>query len=203
MYKVFIQDRPIFFITEDEISNNTGIFVPQSLAEKHNAYLQNLVQETPQDLSIFILCTDPDSALSLFFEGFDRVEAAGGIVKRKDKYLFIKRFGMWDLPKGKMDPGETPEITAKREIEEECGIQNPEVKELILITYHTYLYKGIPTIKKTYWYELTYDGPKEVKPQEEEGITKVSWKGKDKLEKVLQQTYGSIQDVLSAYFFES
>ena len=200
MYKVFIQDRPIFFITEGEISNYDGILIPQVLGEKHNAYIRNLVQELPQEISIYILCSDPEAAISTFFEGFELIEAAGGIVRRKNKYLFIKRFGKWDLPKGKMDEGETPEITAQREIEEECGIAGPELKDLLLITYHTYAYQGRPTLKKTYWYAMTYDGPKDVKPQEEEGITKVSWKSKDKIGKVLDNTYGNITDVLNAYF---
>ncbi len=202
MYKVFIQDRPIFFISTDEISNYTGIFVPESLGESHNDYFINLVSNLPEDISLYITCQNPETAIDVFFDNYDMVEAAGGIVKRKDKYLFIKRNGIWDLPKGKMEDGETPQIAAKREVQEECGIRNPVVKELIMITYHTYSYHGTPTIKKTYWFELDFDGQKDVKPQLEEGITKVSWKDKKKAEKVMGKTYNSIKDVLEKYFEE-
>lgn len=200
MYKVFIQDRPIFFISAEEISNFKGIFIPESLGETHGQYFIDLVPQLPEDISIYVTCQSPETAIDLFFENYDMVEAAGGIVKRKEKYLFIKRNGIWDLPKGKMDDEETPELTARREIQEECGIRKPVVNDLILITYHTYSYHGTPTIKKTYWFEMSYNGTKEVKPQLEEGITKVSWKSKEKAEKIMEKTYASIKDVLNAYF---
>lgn len=200
MYKVFIQNRPIFFISEDEISNFNGFFISGALASLHNDYIINLVKEVPEDLFIYIVCNDPLKEIDDFFHGFDRIEAAGGIVKRKKKYLFIKRNDMWDLPKGKIEPGEQPKIAAQREIEEECGIVGPKVKGLILITYHVYCFKDIPTVKKTYWYELSYDGPKEVTPQLEEGITEVIWKKSDDIDDIYTGTFESIKDVLSAYF---
>lgn len=200
MYKVFIQDKPLFFIQTDEFSNYHGIFIPESLGETHRAHFLKMISELPEGISAYVLCKDPEAAIDTFFDDHDLVEAAGGIVKRKHKYLFIKRNGLWDLPKGKMDDGETPEMCASREIEEECGIKRPVVKALITITYHTYSYHGIPTLKKTYWYELSYNGLKDVKPQLEEGITKVSWKKREKLNKVLENTYNSIRDVASIYF---
>lgn len=51
--------------------------------------------------------------------------AAGGLVKNtEDQWLLIFRLGKWDLPKGKLENGETPEAAALREVEEECGIKN-------------------------------------------------------------------------------
>jgi 8-oxo-dGTP pyrophosphatase MutT (NUDIX family) len=200
MYKVFIQDRPIFFISNAEMNNFEGIFITQNTANQMQALVLDLVDKTPPDVYVFITGEDPALGIETFFSNYDQVEAAGGIVRRKDKYLFIKRNGRWDIPKGKMERGENPRETAQREIEEECGIVGPEVGPLILVTYHTYDYKGKPTIKKTYWYELTYDGPRKGTPQLEEGITKVSWKNADKIDKVLENTFVSIMDVISAYF---
>jgi len=200
MYKVFIQDRPIFFISSAEIKNFEGIFITQDAANQMQGLILDLVDKTPRDIYVFITGEDPALGIETFFAGYDQVEAAGGIVKRKDKYLFIKRNGRWDIPKGKMEKGENPRETAQREIEEECGIEGPKVEGLILVTYHTYDYKGKPTIKKTYWYELTYDGPRKGTPQLEEGITKVSWKSMDKIDKVLENTFVSIVDVIAAYF---
>lgn len=46
----------------------------------------------------------------------------------RDKVLLIQRarkpyFGMWSLPGGRLEPGETPEQAAAREIMEEVGLQ--------------------------------------------------------------------------------
>lgn len=56
----------------------------------------------------------------------DRVEAAGGLVRRDDGRVAIvhrPRYDDWSLPKGKADPGERPEDTALREVEEETGLR--------------------------------------------------------------------------------
>ena len=56
------------------------------------------------------------------------VEAAGGIVwrERHDEWQVLlvhrPRYDDWSLPKGKADPGETPQQTALREVEEEPGL---------------------------------------------------------------------------------
>lgn len=46
----------------------------------------------------------------------------------RDKVLLIQRarkpyFGMWSLPGGRLEPGETPEQAAEREIMEEVGLR--------------------------------------------------------------------------------
>jgi 8-oxo-dGTP pyrophosphatase MutT (NUDIX family) len=200
MYKVFIQDRPIIFISVEEIAKFDGFFISHSIGEKHNQYILNLMSELPKGIQLYVFGENPKKEMISFFKDYEIIEAAGGIVKKDDKYLFIKRNGIWDLPKGKVEPSESTVMAAKREIEEECGIKNPTVNDLILITYHTYVYAGVPTLKKTFWYELSYDGSKKLKPQLEEGITKVTWIERNKVEKKYNKTYASIKDVMDAYF---
>ena len=200
MYKVFIQNRPIFFISTKEIEKHDGIFVKEKFAITDKVELTELLINLPSHLFLHVICENPEETLSLFFDNHQKIEAAGGIVKRKEKFLFIKRNGLWDIPKGKLEGNETPEIGALREIEEECGIRNFDLKEHILTTYHTYECKGIPTLKKTYWFSFEYDGSKEGIPQTEEGITKIAWKKKEDLNKILENTYASIADVIYAYF---
>ena len=55
----------------------------------------------------------------------DRVEAAGGVVVRDGKVLLVHRprYDDWTLPKGKLDPGESFEDAALREVEEETGLR--------------------------------------------------------------------------------
>ena len=102
-------------------------------------------------------------------------------MKRKKKYLFIKRNGFWDIPKGKLEKKESIEEGAVREIEEECGITEPIIENRIGITYHTYRYEDKPTIKKTYWFALNYAGPQQLKGHLDEGITKVAWLKSDEV----------------------
>src|SRR3954447_9580687 len=61
--------------------------------------------------------------------GIPEIRAAGGIVHRDGgdgtEVLVIHRpkYEDWTLPKGKLDPGETLEEAAVREVEEETGIR--------------------------------------------------------------------------------
>jgi 8-oxo-dGTP pyrophosphatase MutT (NUDIX family) len=200
MYKVFIQNRPILFISAKEIKKFSGFFVDKKFALTEKAQLTDLLTNLPEPIFLHVICENPLETFQSFFEDYDKVEAAGGIVQRKSKFLFIKRHGLWDIPKGKLEGTETPEIGAAREIEEECGIGNLNFEKHILTTYHTYFYKGVPTLKKTNWYHFTYTGSKKGTPQTEEGITKISWKKVEDLNKILEKTYASIADVIYHFF---
>jgi 8-oxo-dGTP pyrophosphatase MutT (NUDIX family) len=51
------------------------------------------------------------------------IKAGGGIVvNEQNEVLLIYRRGKWDLPKGKLDDGETIEECALREVKEETGL---------------------------------------------------------------------------------
>jgi 8-oxo-dGTP pyrophosphatase MutT (NUDIX family) len=45
----------------------------------------------------------------------------------------------WQLPKGMVDPGETTEVTAKREVREEGGVDSEMVAPLEVIEYWYYI----------------------------------------------------------------
>jgi 8-oxo-dGTP diphosphatase len=53
------------------------------------------------------------------------IRAAGGIVVRDGRVLLVHRpqYGDWTLPKGKLDPGESWQQAARREVEEETGLR--------------------------------------------------------------------------------
>lgn len=208
MYKVFIQNEVLFFIKSKKSDEFEGIFISDKFAQTNKRFIMNLLQSSfgqfegkkSKSVPLYIFSENPEESFHSFFSDFDQIEAAGGIVKRKDKYLFIKRNGVWDIPKGKMEQGEKPKETALREIEEECGVLANKVGKLILETYHVFDYKGRHTIKKTYWYAMKFNGSKEVKGQKEEGISRVVWKSKNQLEKIKNNTYLSILEVLNTYF---
>ena len=62
----------------------------------------------------------------------ERIEAAGGVVVRDGRVLLVHRprYDDWTLPKGKLDPGESFEEAALREVEEETGLRCRLVREL-------------------------------------------------------------------------
>ena len=129
------------------------------------------------------------------------IEAAGGLVFNKDgDILMIFRNGKWDLPKGKLEIGESIEECAIREVEEECGIYGLDITEKLLETYHTYNMDGEEVLKKTYWYKMKTDYSAKLIPQIEEGITKVSWIDKNQIAEKMRSSYGNISDVLNRIF---
>ena len=78
----------------------------------------------------------------------DQISAGGVAFRRQDSkvemaIVSVKPSLRWQLPKGIIDPGESPEITAVREVREEAGIE-------------TDLLSLIETIE--YWYRSTKDG---------------------------------------------
>ncbi len=127
------------------------------------------------------------------------IEAAGGLVwNEKGKVLMIHRLGFWDLPKGKIDPGETPKVAAKREVKEECGIGKLKIIKGLPSSFHTYEMKGKKYLKRTYWFEMLCKDDTPPIPQTEENIDEVKWMGKTKLKALNKEnTYLSILDVLS------
>lgn len=143
---------------------------------------------------------NPEEQMNNFFSNFKNLEAAGGIVVRDEELLFIKRNGFWDIPKGKREKDETPEETAVREIEEECGLNGKlTIRKKLIDTFHTYEFKNKSVLKKTHWFLLDYSGKKFTNPQLEEGITEVIWLNSKGLKTIKEKTYASIIDVLQAF----
>jgi 8-oxo-dGTP diphosphatase len=66
------------------------------------------------------------------------VRAAGGVVERDGKIAVVHRprYDDWSLPKGKLDPGETSEEAALREVWEETGLRCELGRELSSTSYH-------------------------------------------------------------------
>ena len=141
-----------------------------------------------------------ENGLEKFRKAFKYIYAAGGLIEKGDTFLFIFRLKRWDLPKGKIDSGETPEIAALREVEEECAVNGLSIEYLACKSYHTYFFKDKYILKRTFWYKMntTFNGL--LVPQEEENITKVEWQHFTKKNITNLNTYESIKDVLNNYF---
>jgi 8-oxo-dGTP pyrophosphatase MutT (NUDIX family) len=128
------------------------------------------------------------------------IEAAGGLVKNEDdKYLFIKRNGKWDLPKGKLEPNEKKKDAAVREVEEECGIRIKALGKKLLKTYHVYEIKGKVVLKVSHWYAMEAKSKQKLIPQIEEGITEVKWFSKKNWNVIRANTFANILDVINSH----
>ena len=130
---------------------------------------------------------------------FKYVEAAGGVVRNtENRLLFIRRWNIWDLPKGKVDKHEDISQCALREVEEETGVSGMRISGELPVSYHFYFWKDKLHLKKTFWFfmETEYNGP--LKPQREEDISEVSWLDEAGCRKAFSETYRSLRDNLEA-----
>lgn len=138
-----------------------------------------------------------ESDFIAFKASYTLIQAAGGLVRDElDRLLFIFRREKWDLPKGKLDDGETIEACAQREVEEECGIKVLTVNELAYITYHTYEEKGNQILKETFWFNMRSSNQQPLIPQIEEQIIALEWADQVRQQALLENTYPMIRDMV-------
>jgi 8-oxo-dGTP pyrophosphatase MutT (NUDIX family) len=134
-----------------------------------------------------------------FWKKFILIKAGGGLVRNeKGEILFIFRRGKWDLPKGKLDDGETLEQCAVREVAEETGLRDIHLDGALLVTWHTYDESGKHFLKETHWFSMTTRGDQSLTPQAEEQITELKWVGAAGLDAIMKETFPSIVDVIKA-----
>ena len=128
------------------------------------------------------------------------IKAGGGLVINQfGKVLLIFRRGVWDLPKGKQDPGETLAQTAIREVREETGLTDLKIVEKLNNGYHCYLMSKQRTLKRTRWYLMQTQSPGQLVLQKEEGIQDAAWFDPRELPKLDMPMYNNIRDVLMRY----
>lgn len=145
---------------------------------------------------IYIPSAEPEDCYKKICGEFREVNAAGGLVEnRRGDYLLIKRDGLWDLPKGHQEAGEDIKVTALREVQEETGVDDLSLGDLICVTDHCYKRNGVWHLKHTWWYRMYYLKPLDLTPQTEEDITKAAWVARSSLPPFLKNTYPSIKEV--------
>lgn len=172
-----------------------------TLDEGSEESVQTLLEELKKpDISTgVIISIDLPGLKELFWSNFQVMTAAGGmVVNEQEQYLFIHRRGHWDLPKGKLDEGETIEECALREIREETGLQELEIIKPLLITYHTYHMLGKDILKESYWYLVSGSVTDTLVPQTEEDIEKIIWVDRTEVAALLSGAYPSIREVVAA-----
>uniref|UniRef100_UPI0040497EF7 NUDIX hydrolase n=1 Tax=Fluviicola sp. TaxID=1917219 RepID=UPI0040497EF7 len=197
MYEVFIDNKLIVFSEFNKNVKKLSNFVEIQTDNLAEIDVLSLRASLSSAITLVILTSTIEKDFKRVFKNYQKIEAAGGIVKRKNDYLFIERNGVWDLPKGKVEVNESVEEAAVREIEEECGIEKPIIHRFLGCTFHTYEFKGKHVLKKNWWFMLDYTGSKKATPQVEEGISQVVWFKKKQWQQINENTYPSIIKVLA------
>ena len=194
MYKVFFNESLLTFSQESKPDAKNILFHHESQFDEAFHLLANSGAKL-----VNIFSDEIEVVWNKFIQYYKLIQAAGGIVRNpNDEYLFIYRLGKWDLPKGKMEEGETKEESAIREIEEECSISPLELKRFLMPTYHIYFQKEY-IIKETFWFEVFYNGTEIPQPQIEEGIEEVVWKKANEVEELMLNSYPNIKLLVDNY----
>lgn len=194
MYKVFVNEKELFLSKSPKNYEKVFSYEGTETIEMGIDLLQNT-----SCASVNIYFEDVEHMWNDFRRSSIIIEAAGGIVKNEEQeILFIKRLGKWDLPKGKIEVGESSEVASLREVEEETAIKNLKLIDFLTSTYHIYIDRYQQNILKiTHWYSMNHHGKEIAKPQYEEGITEVSWKTQEEiLAEVYPSTFRNIKMIL-------
>ncbi|MFY9242811.1 MAG: NUDIX domain-containing protein [Polaribacter sp.] len=195
MYKVFVNDKPIIITSSLKKENNFPVYIFSDLTL--DEIIQKLRAEKIEGVNLY--SADLEQDWKLFLKNIKVVPAAGGLVLNpKKEVLFIYRNSIWDLPKGRIEKGESIENAAIREVEEECGIFNLSIIKKLPVTYHIYFDKE-NKLKLTYWFLMSSDYGQKLIPQIEEGITEVAFKNDEEINTVLQNSYANIKLVYDTF----
>ncbi|WP_027380608.1 NUDIX hydrolase [Chryseobacterium daeguense] len=198
MYKVFVNEKKLLLSKQSE---NLEKMLGYENVTTLEIALDLLENTSVRELNVF--GENIDEIWAEFQKLFRIIEAAGGLVNNSDgDLLFIKRLGKWDLPKGKMEKGESREESAVREIEEETGLKDVELVRFINTTYHIYVERnGDKVLKCTHWFEMNFNGEDTSKPQIEEGITEVAWKNTSQIkDEVFPSTFKNIKLIVKEFW---
>lgn len=180
-YKIYHNGTPVFLTTPEGVGalgyqpdrfTHVALYVGKKKLIKN---FLDLLDKNRNMKAVVLYHPDLSQLWSDFQACFKVLEAAGGYVQNAaGELLVFYRRGSWDMPKGKIDPGETPEQAAIREVQEETGLQNITLGPFLAHTYHTYEEKDKRILKKTWWYRM-HTNDTQLVPQTEEDIEAIHW----------------------------
>jgi 8-oxo-dGTP pyrophosphatase MutT (NUDIX family) len=154
-------------------------------------------ESTGKAMTFGLIAYDPVETFKEFSDNYTLIQAAGGLVFNKENQLLtIKRNGLWDLPKGKIEKHEDQRAAALREVMEETGINMINISDKIGESYHAYFEDDVILLKETHWYTMNSSGKANLKPQIEEGISEVKFEHLDWFKSPDFQSYNSVRDIV-------
>lgn len=200
-YKIYFGNSPLFLTNEldqdmhEIMHHDDGVFMDELSAPAIKSMIHEM--KIPQHHAGVFFHEDVEALFRTFKKQFTFVQAGGGLVRNDGgELLMIFRKGKWDLPKGKLDKGETLEQCAVREVEEETGISKTELLSPHSVTWHVYDEFGKHILKESHWYNMRSPGKQGLKPQLEEQIESLEWCDEARVQECLKNSYPLIQDLL-------
>jgi 8-oxo-dGTP pyrophosphatase MutT (NUDIX family) len=198
---IYFDDKPVYLCDtltpeiEEVRHHPEAVFIDELSTAAINSLLHEISKE--QFHAGIIVHDNFQKLKTAFFKHFRLVQAAGGLVKNGEgAILLIFRRGKWDLPKGKLDKGETLAECALREVREETGLSKLKGGKELAVTYHTYVQYGKHILKESHWYLMHARSAEKLIPQTEEDITEIRWVHKGELEPYLRDTFPTIASLL-------
>ena len=199
LYTIFIDERPLILC--DSIHGIPAEYLNAPLFTKPDeAVVADTLNALKSGKYAAAVLTDAnvDGLLEQVKSHFSTIVAGGGLIVNTDgDILLMFRRGKWDLPKGKLDDGETIEACAVREVAEETGLHSITLGDKIAETYHYYSYKSQPILKHTFWYKMNFTGTELTIPQIEEDIMDIQWIKPANIGKYMQYSYENIRAVFA------
>lgn len=195
-HRIYFGNKP-FIVTDEANRPAAPGFVTGNSLEM--AELTSLIAaiEQPEIAGVLLTVNNVEAAIEALKKPLCFIQAAGGLVQsEKGNLLLIFRKGKWDLPKGKLDPGETLDVCAVREVEEETGLRDIVLKKPICRTYHTYYMERQHCLKESHWYLMQAPEQAHLTPQTEEDIEQAVWVAPAEIGPYLRNTHRSVADVL-------
>jgi 8-oxo-dGTP pyrophosphatase MutT (NUDIX family) len=196
MQKIYFNAIPLLLSDSENISSE-GIRLASWDKEVITNAIEDLEASGKQELQI--VHPDLEMVIEAIKNQFTVIQAAGGLtLSDENEVLLIFRRGKWDLPKGKLDEGESLEVCAVREVEEETGLQGVELGEFLQETYHTYKENDQDILKETHWY-LMKSSKQDLHPQTEEDIQECKWVPLTEVTTYYNNMQPSVKDVIEVY----
>jgi 8-oxo-(d)GTP phosphatase len=219
---IFINDIPVRIFEADEKPdagriNHVIDAATESITQAkliHHVWIKNVNEQDMDTILVFLNSKVPTSLLSLSISAenlsirtylrnkFKIVKAAGGLIRKKDKFMMIYRMKKWDLPKGKKEKNEKYKQTAVREVEEECNIK-VKLGFRICTTWHTYTMNKRAMLKKTKWYLMDNVNDSDMRPEITEDIEELRWMSPKEVYHALEHSYKSIHYVFERYYVKA
>jgi 8-oxo-dGTP pyrophosphatase MutT (NUDIX family) len=203
MYKVFLNDRCLFVGTCFKTTEQKEIPCVDAVDTVLVSHMLKSFLNSSFKSDLYICVKSELEAWEFLNNEFKVIEAAGGLVLNNEGCLLImSRLGFWDLPKGKIDKGESAAEAALREVQEECGLRHLKLGQVLEPTFHLYqspFHQNRWILKKTHWFEMLAVGDLQLVPEVAEDIEQVEWAGAERIKEVIGGVYPSLMPLFKYY----